>query len=366
MHTLTLVEVMQGQLHRAAEICREALQLTSAPSARLLPLAGLARIGLGEVLRQQNDLDAAAGYLVEGIELGKPWRNPQILVDGHIALAWVKQAQGDPAGALRMIGQAEQYGRELNVLPWTIGQVAANQARLRLAQGDVDAVVCWAQACGLSVDDGLSYLKEVEHFTLVRVLIAQGRDNQDGRALSDSLRLLDRLSQAAEASTRLGSVLESLVLRALALQAQGDLTAALTALARALSLAGPQGYVRLFADEGAPMAMLLGEAAAQGIAPDYAGRLLAAFGGVTKGEGRTTNGANSSSDVRRLPMVEPLTDRERAVLRLLPSELSGRGIARMLVVELSTVKTHLKSIYRKLDVHSRDQAIARARELQLQ
>jgi LuxR family maltose regulon positive regulatory protein len=182
--------------------------------------------------------------------------------------------------------------------------------------------------------------------------------------------MLDRMLQAAEEGARTGSVIEILVLRALALQAQGRHSAALPDLARALTLAEPEGYVRLFADEGEPMSQLLRLADTHCIAPAYAARLAALFGGDGQEAARTalspqpprpTDHAATAAD---LP-VEPLTGRELEVLRLLAAGSSNREIARKLVVSEGTVKRHIYNVFNKLDVRSRTQAMVRARTLNL-
>jgi LuxR family maltose regulon positive regulatory protein len=188
---------------------------------------------------------------------------------------------------------------------------------------------------------------------LARVLIARYRSERVEGSIDEAMGLLERLLKAAEEGGRMGSAIEILVLQALAHEAQGDIPHALVPLERALALAEPEGYVRIFVDEGPPMAALLREAAKQRIAPDYVGRLLAAFGGA--------GGKRPAAQ----PLIEPLSERELQVLELLGTELSGPEIARELVVSLNTMRTHTKSIYSKLGVNSRRAAVRRAEELGL-
>jgi LuxR family maltose regulon positive regulatory protein len=220
----------------------------------------------------------------------------------------------------------------------------------------------WVRERGLSVEDDLSYLHEYEHVTLARVLIARYRSDGADRSILEAVGLLERLLQAAEEGERTGSVLEILVLQALAHQAQGEVPAALVPLERALALAEPEGYVRIFVDEGRPMAQLLLEAAARGIMPDYTGKLLAAF---EAGEQRSKGTSPLPTSLSSEPLTEPLSQRELEVLRLFKTELSGPEIARELVIGLSTVRTHTKSIYGKLNVNNRRAAVKRAVELDL-
>jgi len=227
------------------------------------------------------------------------------------------------------------------------------KTRIRIAQGKMAEALDWVRTRDLSVDDDISYLHEFEHMTLARVLIAQEKRGLVDGSIHDAKGLLERLLQAAEEGGRMGSVIEISALLALTHAAQGDIPLALASLERALTVAEPEGYLRLFVDEGLPMAALLQEAAKHGIAPNYVRQLLAAFG---KAEGRTS--------VTQL-LIEPLSERELEVLRLLGTELSGPEIARELIVSLNTFYTHTKSIYNKLGVNNRRMAIRRAEELHL-
>jgi LuxR family maltose regulon positive regulatory protein len=207
-------------------------------------------------------------------------------------------------------------------------------------------------------DDNPSYLQERAYLTLVRIRIVQGRTDPTGPFLQDALDLLSRLLVDAQAKARLNSVLEILILRALAFDARGNRTEALATLERALLLAEPEGYIRLFIDEGKPMVALLHQALARGLAPSYAATLLIA-------SGEQEEPSHSHQVPRVGPLVEPLSERELDVLRLLVSGLSNSAIAQELVVSLGTVKRHVYNIYGKLGVHTRTQAVARAQTLNL-
>ncbi|HKF39286.1 MAG TPA: LuxR C-terminal-related transcriptional regulator, partial [Ktedonobacteraceae bacterium] len=234
---------------------------------------------------------------------------------------------------------------------------AAVRAQLALAQGDLAAAIRWAETSGLSARDELSYVRERAYLTLVRVRIAQGRAQPTGPFLSEALGLLERLGEDAEAKSRMRSALEVLLLRALALQAQGDLTEALAALVRALVLAEPEGFIRLFLDEGTPMVALLRQTQKHKIGPGvYVATLLEA-------SGETTATAHDPISLRSSPLLEALTRREREVLRLLMDGASNREIAQQLVLSVNTVKKHVLNICGKLGVKSRAQAIAQARTL---
>ena len=214
----------------------------------------------------------------------------------------------------------------------------------------------------MSAHDDLSYLREFEHVTLARVLLARYKSKREESPMLEAMSLLERLLQAAEACGRMGSVIEILVLQGLTLEAQGDIPAALVPLERALALAEPEGYVRIFLDEGRPMAQLLSEAATRGIMPDYTGKLLAAF----DAEGRIDpDDSPPLATLASQPLVEPLSDRELEVLRLIAQGLSNREISERLFLAVITVKGHNRNIFRKLQVRRRTEAVARARELDL-
>ena len=220
----------------------------------------------------------------------------------------------------------------------------------------------WADEQGLTADDDLSYLCEYEHITLARLLIAQHQDAGDSDALDDALRLLARLAQAAEAGERMGSLIEILTLQALTYQAQGHLPEAMATLERALALAEPEGYVRLFVDEGEPMAALLGEAAKRGIMPTYVQRLQAALAGDNE------ETAVPQPTIRPIPAqspIDPLSKRELEILTLIAAGLKNKEIAAQLVISLNTVLYHIKNIYSKLGVNKRTLAVTKARELNL-
>jgi LuxR family maltose regulon positive regulatory protein len=264
-------------------------------------------------------------------------------------MAGIRDAQGDPDGALNLLDEAERlYVSDFspNVRP-----VAALKARVWVAHGRLSEALAWARERGLSAEDDLSYLREFEHITLARMLFVQRSGAEK------ALALLRRLFEAAEAGGRMGSMIEILVLRALAEQVRGDMAAALVALERTLTLAETEGYVRIFVDAGPPMAGLLEAAAKRGIATDYARQLLTAFGNA-----EVT--APVKQDSKKI-QIEPLSARELEVLRLLGTDLDGPEIARELTVSLNTIRTHTKNLYSKLGVNNRRAAVTRAEELQL-
>jgi LuxR family maltose regulon positive regulatory protein len=275
-----------------------------------------------------------------------------------VTLAWIRQARGDHAGARAAINDAGRIAQGPVAL---LNPVPAQRARLLLAQGDVAGAALWTDEHGLAVDDAPDYPREPGHLVLARVLLADG---QPGQALA----LLERLHAAAAAQNRAGSLIEAGALRALAAAADGQETAALTALRDALMLACPQGYVRVFADEGEPMAALLGRL----IAAQRSGQAAAEvpLGCLARLQRALDAGPTVPNPPRRtvagVPgMVEPLTSRELEVLGMLAAGKSNQAIAGELVVTLDTVKKHVSHILGKLGATNRTEAVARTRELGL-
>ena len=355
------VQRAQGRLDAAHRTYREALAITAPPGGPAMPGAGAAHVGLAEVAYERNEFDAAMEHVTQGIPLCRQFVYTPPLATGLAILAWIRQANGDPGGASEAMGQAERAapGPGVTVL---LSPVPVQRARLQLAQGDLAAAARWAHQRGLGPDDEPGYPREPEYLVLARVLLAQDRP---GPALA----LLKRLHAAAAAQGRTGSTIEILALLALASAAMGDEDAALGCLAAALTLGGPQGYVRVFADEGPPMAALLGrlvaaqraeQAAARSVPLGYLVRVLRAFGGkeVVDPAGRSTAQAV-------LGLAEQLTARELEVLALLAVGAPNPRIAGELVVTLNTVKKHVSHILGKLGAANRTEAVTQARQLGL-
>jgi LuxR family transcriptional regulator, maltose regulon positive regulatory protein len=356
-YELSQVQRGQGRLDAAVRTCEHALALAVTPG-RARPLAaGPAYVGLAEVAYQRNDLDLALRHVTEGIALCRQFAYTPPLAGGLVTLAWIRQASGDLAGARAAIGEA---GQASPGPPGLFNPVPAQRARLLLAQGDLDAAARWTRENSLGPDDEPDYPAEQGLLVLARVLLAQ---DQPGRALA----LLDRLHAAAAAQDRAGSLIEIGVLRALALAATDDANGGVSALAQALALACPQGYVRVFADEGPPMAALLSRLiAAQrtGRAPQVPlgclARLQRAFSPPPAA--RPASGPQTSPGPA---LIEPLTGREAEVLAMLAAGRSNQAIADQFVVTLDTVKKHVSHVLGKLGAASRTEAVARARELGL-
>ena len=367
--TLADIRRTQGRLREAIRIFEGGLQLATKPG--LPPLRGAAdmHVGLSELYRELNDLNTATGHLLKSKELGELNELPKNPYRWRVSMARILEAQGDLDGAIDLLDEAEPlYVGDFspNVRP-----VAALRARLWAAQGKLDQALNWARRQGLSSADELDYLREFEHITLARILLAQYRSNPSESLLEEAIGLLRRLREAAEAGGRVGSVIEILVLQALAHHMQGDLAAALSALERAMRLAEPEGYIRIFLDEGEEVRLLIEDFRMKIEDPArdhplilYADILLDAF----PHEAASPHASIQPNDNRKSTienLVEPLSQRELEILRLFRTELSGPEIARELVVALSTVRTHTKSIYSKLGVNSRRAAVRRAIELGL-
>jgi ATP/maltotriose-dependent transcriptional regulator MalT len=248
-----------------------------------------------------------------------------------------------------------------------VGRGAAGQAQLALAQDNLAAAVAWADASGLRAADDLSFAREAEYLILARVWIAQAGSESASSLVPQAMELLERLLADAEAKARWGSVLEILIVRALGQWAQGTRSDALVTLERAVMLAAPEGSIRRFVDEGPAMAAMLQASVARGMMSDYLMRLLAAFPRA-EGQGLETEATGSihaAFSSQSSSLAESLSARELEVLRLIAGGKSNAEVARTLVIAVSTVKTHTNSIFGKLQVTSRTQAIALARDLQL-
>jgi LuxR family maltose regulon positive regulatory protein len=349
--SLADIRIAQGRLHEAMGTYQRTLQRATENSATVLRGTADLYAGMSEIHCEWNDLDSATQHLLRSTELGESAGFPQFPHRWRVAMSRIREVEGDLDGALDLLDEAERvYVSDFhpNVRP-----IAAMKTRVWIAQGRVDNALHWARELGLSAMDELSYLREFEYMTFAQVLIARYRKERDEPAIRQAIGLLERLLSAADDGKRMGSVIEILVLQALAHAAKGDVSGALMPLERALALGEPEGYVRIFVDEGPQMADLLKAAAKRGIAPKYVPRLLAAFGKVEER-------APFKQD-----MLDPLSERELDVLRLLGTDLSGPEIAHELMVSLNTMRTHTKNIYTKLGVTSRRAAVRLAEERDL-
>jgi len=337
-----------GRLSEAERTYKAALQLAAQHGPEAEHITAHHHLGLSIIYHQRGDDTLAAHYLNQAAELGLQTTLVDWLYRWNVAQAQLKEAAGDLETSLALLDEANRV--YIQTLVPDLRPIAARKARIYLKQERPDKARAWAAERGLSLTDEVSYLHEFEHLTLARLEIANPLVNT----------LLTRLLQAAEAQNRRGSALDILLVQALAYEAQGNHPQALAALERALSLAEPEGYVRIFVDEGEAMRLLIEKQSRNRDYPlsDYVDKLLAAF--------TQPVAAPKSTIIRqKSDMIEPLSERELEVLKLLRSELSGPEIARQLIVSLNTLHTHTNNIYNKLGVNNRRAAVRRAEELDL-
>jgi LuxR family maltose regulon positive regulatory protein len=330
------LQELDNQLPQAAESYRRALQLSGDHPQ---PNAGEVHLGLARICYEWNDLDAAERHGQQSLQLARQFdRVIDRFIISDVFLARLKLARGDVDGAAALLTEAEQSARQQN-FRLRLPEIAAVQAPVLIRHGQVAAAAQLVQQYELPLSQA-------------RVLIAQGDP-------SAALAVLEPLRQQMEARGWVDERLKTMVPQAVALHLRGDKDKAAQVLGEALALAEPGGFIRLFVDEGASMAELLSAAAAQGIRPVYANKLLAAIEMETKGERPTSCVLGPSS------LAEPLSPRELEVLRLIAQGLSNQEIAERLFLALDTVKGHNRRIFDKLQVQRRTEAIARASELGL-
>jgi LuxR family maltose regulon positive regulatory protein len=351
------IQIAQGRLHEAMSTYERALQWATEPGPPVLRGAADMYVGMSDLHCEHNDLKTATQYLLTSQALGELAGLPQNPYRWCAAMARIRVAQDDLDGALDLLDQAERL-YDANFSP-NVRPIATRKIRVWVAQGRLGEAFRWAREQGLSVENELSYLHEFDHITLARVLLARYQSDRADRSILEVMGLLERLLKAAEEGGRTGSVIEILVLQAIAYHAQGDLPAALLPLQQALTLAEPEGYVRMFLDEGPSMLQLLREASAREITPDYTGKLLAAF------EAEKRKSEEKTDLPPAQPLINPLSQRELKILQLIAQGLSNREIGERLFLALDTVKGHNRIIFDKLQVQRRTEAVARAHELGL-
>jgi LuxR family maltose regulon positive regulatory protein len=335
------IQEAENQLYLAAQTHKRALQLAGDPP---LPFACASYLGLARVLYEWNDLDGAQQHGQQSAKLARQIEGVDTPAACGVFLARLKLARGDVAGAVAILAEADQFVRQHN-FAFRMPDVAAAQVLTMLREGKLAAAAHLAEKHELPISQA-------------RVHLAQG----DTAA---ALAILEPMRRHAEAKGLADERLKVMVLQALARHAHGEKGKAVQLLGDALALAEPGGIIRIFVDEGIAMAQLLSEAASRGIVPDYTRKLLAAF----EAEGQKSKDKLHLSPSSPLPgvqpLIEPLTPREREVLQLIAIGRSNPEIAAQLVIAVTTVKTHVRNIYGKLQVTSRFQAVARARDLNL-
>jgi LuxR family maltose regulon positive regulatory protein len=356
-----------GHIHLAIRTSEQLLQFALDHGDPISPdIADLYRV-LGGLYLELGDLEVAEKHLKNSEEVGKKSELPVWRYQWHIDRAQLAQTQGDLDTALTFLDEAERlYIR--TPLP-DLHPISSMKTRIWIAQDKLVQALEWVSEQGLSAEDKLDYLNEFDHITLSRILIARYRNDRKADTIQAVMRLLDRLYQSAEAGRRMYSMIELRILQALAFDVQGKTMPALETLESALTLAQPEGYIRVFVNEGKPMAEMLLKLFARDVNMElkqYIHKLLTVFEQQTAiSSVVTTNGGKSSRTGRTQPLIEPLSGRELDVLRLLRSDLSGPEITRELMVSLSTLRTHTQKIYAKLGVNNRRAAVRRAEELDL-
>ena len=358
--TLADIRITQGRLREAMSIYERGLQLATKQGAPALRGAADMHVGMSGLYYERNELNTAEQHLLKSKELGELNGLPKNPYRWRVAMSQIRETQGDLEGALDLLDEAEKvYVGDFspNVRP-----ISTLKARVWIKQGELEKALDWARERKLSSEEEPSYLREFEQITFARILLSQHQSNHKDSLIHDAVGLLERLLKTAEEGGRIGSVIEILILLALAHQLQENTPTALSALERALKLAEPEGYMRIFLAKGSNMAEMIREITKRGFLPNYTGKLLSAFEAERKALNVETPLSASPASAS---LIEPLSQRELDILRLFKTELSGPEIAQELVIALSTVRTHTKSIYNKLNVNSRRGAVKRAIELGL-
>jgi LuxR family maltose regulon positive regulatory protein len=353
---LARLYAIQGQLHKSYELYQEAGNFAHEAGGRNRGVMSLVDMGIANVLYELNDLENALAHIKHGLELIPLWGNADDIVLAHTTHARIQQAQGNKTGAVEAIEKGIHLIQTRGVFSVARDAVRTAQVKLWLAQGDLQSAGRWAasQEERLISDRGFRFENELTRITLSRVYIAQKKRDE-------TIRLLTRLEESAESGERTGRLIEILILKALTLQILGETAQALVALGKSLSQAEPEGYIRIFMHEGPPMQTLLAQWLAHASSSpmrDYSIRLLSQF----EAELQTIK-AIQEKIYPAESLVEPLSPRELEILNLIALGKTNQEIARQLVVSPGTVKAHTASIYRKLDVANRTEAVARARQL---
>jgi LuxR family maltose regulon positive regulatory protein len=356
--------VAQGRLGEAVKTNQQAIQLAAKHGKDAQHITAHHYLGLAMLHHEMGEDADAAEHLQKAREMGEQTTLVDWPYRWHVAQARIEESGGDRETALALLDEARRVYVK-SPIPDT-RPIEALKANVYLKQGRLAKAQEWAHERGLSTDDEISYLGEFEHLVLARVLMAEYQSRPGRRSLLQATGLLERHLKAAEAQGRIGSVIEILVVQALAHQVQGNTPLALASLERALTLAEPEGYVRIFVDEGEAMRLLIldfrsrMEKQSSGLGYSlfvYVDKLLSAFDRLVEKQ--------STTHPKKPELIEPLSERELEVLNMLRSELSGPEIAQKLIVSPNTFRTHTKNIYNKLGVNSRRAAIRRAEELDL-
>jgi LuxR family maltose regulon positive regulatory protein len=363
---LARLYAIQGRLNESYELYQQAVQWIHETGGQHLGAASLIEIGIADVLCERNDLDSARVHVKRGLDFLHLWAKSDDLILAYVTLARIDLAQGKLSAAIEAVEKAKQVIQTSGVFPEAPSATESAQVKSWLARGDIPAASRWAasQQERFGSGDPFRFENEVTHLARARVLIAQNK-------AVEAVDLLSRLEGIASSAGRMSRVIEILLLKALALQQGGDSEQAIAALKKSLTLAEPQGYVRVFLDEGQRMQLLLAQWLAHadnGPLRDYVIHLLSQFEGEPPDTATAHERVSPTGDPSVGPgqaFVEPLSARELEVLQLLALGKTNQEIAGQLIVSRGTIKAHTASIYRKLDVANRTAAAARARDLGL-
>lgn len=343
-----------GHPSTAQRLYERALQVSGAHGVDVVRATPGLHVGLSEIDYEVGDLESAKQHLEAAAALGEGAAMAEGRYRWFVAMGRIAGAEGEPQQAIRLLDQAEQLYRP-GFFP-DVRPLAAMKARVWIREGNLSAATGWARERGVSAADDTAYLREFDHLTLVRLLIAGHRAHPDPDAIDGAVHLLGRLHTAAETSGRAGSLVEIRLLQALAQDARGHRSQALRSLGQVWAQSPePDSYVRLFLDEGTPMVQLLRAGQHRAVTGVHSRRLL-------RLDSSSAGATGDSEGVPAPGSADRLSARELQVLRLLDSELSGPQIARELFVSPNTLRTHTKHIFTKLDVTTRRAAVRRARE----
>jgi LuxR family maltose regulon positive regulatory protein len=353
---LAAAQAQKGKLHKAKEIFEQAIDIATTDQKRPMPAATEALMGLGKIYWEWNRFETAREYLLDSITFSKRWRE-FTAIDSYVSLAHILQSQGDVDGANQMMADALKIAVQHSVTETDDKYVASQQTHLRVRQGDLQVAWRWATERGLKKYIGANKLDlsgrlgadiilRYELIVFARVLIAE---KQWGEALS----VLNLLLPSLEELGYLSKIIETHILITIGMYGQGDIDRTISSFKTAINLAEPEGFTRLFLDEGQVMVGLLQEFRARGDKSEFVNVLLNATAQIAEKSEIPTE------------LVEPLSDREIEILKLLTTDLSAPEIAEYLHIAVSTMRTHTKNIYGKLGVHSRFEAISKAKDINL-
>lgn len=346
----------QGKLKESARMFARTHQManTHLPGRKSLS-AGFAYLQQALIFLEWNEIDKALSFAREGIHLCAVWGYSDYLYNGWYYYAGILFETGDLDGALNAIREASHAFS----VPYPGDRVMALEAVINQARGDERSAAAWLASCGMSPADSPDFVNRFGYFLFAQVLAGQGK-------LDEAWRILEGLRVAVDKVGENNLLIKILTQEAVIASTIGSAEKALTLLERALSLAEPEGYIRVFLNKGKKMEQLLRRAVTAGICPDVATMLLDRCAESTASVSTNKGPSASIDDHRKVqPLIEPLSEREIDVLRLLNTSLDTTEIARELMISVSTVRTHVKNIYSKLNVNRRIQAVERAHELKL-